>query len=374
MKILSTNDPRQALRTRRFLMAWASYGLLAVILMGCVFLGLFRISVITAFWICLLMIASNLVFFVFIRTGINKRFKDPSLTAPQIIVAILWVGVLSYCAESELRGSTISVFLIIFIFGVFRLSLREFFALVAVAVAVYGASILLLYHHQPGAVDLYLEAIRSVILLASLGWFALLGNYMYQLRQKMGRTNAELKEALDTIKQLAIHDELTNVYNRRHMFTILNREKAFADRTNRSFTICLIDLDDFKKVNDNHGHLAGDGVLKTFTTAIKNQIRREDYIARYGGEEFLVVFKGPQSVEDSMDSAERLRSLTEELTFTDILASIRITISIGMTLYQQPEPIDSFLTRADEALYMAKNNGKNRVVYIPPPDVHEAVL
>lgn len=355
-------------------MSWSSYGLLAVILIGCGYLGLARTTLKLTAIACLLMLASNGIFFFLIRTGLNKRFKDPSLTAAQIIVAILWMGALSYFATSELRGSMIALFLVIFIFGVFRLSLREFFALVAVAIAVYAASILLLHHNQPEAVDLYLEAIRCVILLATLGWFSLLGNYIYQLRQKMARTNVELKKALDTIQQLAIHDELTNVYNRRHMFTILNREKAFSDRVKQPFTICLIDLDDFKKVNDTYGHLAGDVVLKDLTTAIKRKIRREDYMARYGGEEFLIIFKGPRSVEDSMESAERLRSLAEELTFAEMLSSVKITISIGMTIYRQGEPIDSFLSRADEALYMAKNEGKNQVIYLPPPEVRRAAL
>lgn len=355
-------------------MAWASYALLVVILVGCAYLGLFRTTILQTVLTCGAMFAGNLVFFLLIRAGVNKRFRDPSLTAAQIVVAIFWVGVLSYIAASELRGSMIALFLIIFIFGVFRLSLREFFALVAVAIAVYSTSILLLYHHHPEAVDFYLETIRCAILLAALGWFSLLGNYIYQLRQNMSRTNVELKKAFDTIKQIAIHDELTNVFNRRHMFTILNREKAFADRISRPFTICLVDLDDFKQVNDEYGHLSGDMVLKVFTWAVKGHIRKEDYIARYGGEEFLVVFTGPRNVEDGLDSAERLRGIAESLTFPEISQSLKITISIGMTIYHPTETIDSFLTRADKALYMAKNNGKNQVQYIPPPEPPEQVL
>jgi diguanylate cyclase (GGDEF)-like protein len=321
--------------------------------------------------VCLTMLTGNMVFFVLIRTGVNKRFEDPSLTIAQMVVALFWVGVLSYLATSELRGSIIALFLVIFFFGVFRLSLRVFFFLVAVAVAVYVASILLLYRNQPDAVDLYLEAVRCAILMATLIWFSLLGNYIYQLRQKMSRTNADLSKALETIKQLAIHDELTDVYNRRHMFSILAQEKAFADRASHTFTICLIDLDDFKVVNDTYGHLAGDELLKTFASVVKGNIRREDYVARYGGEEFLVVFKGPSNEASSLESAQRLQALTEVLTFTGKLSSVKITISIGMTTYQQGEPIEAILSRADEALYMAKDSGKNKVVYIPPSEAQE---
>lgn len=371
MKIIPTDDPRQDLRIRRFFIAWASYGLLAVILVGCGYLQLARVTPETTILIGLMMLASNMIFFVLIRTGVNKRFKDPSLTVAQIIMALFWVGALSYFSASELRGSIIILFLVIFIFGVFKLSLRAFFALVALAVAVYIACILLLYRNKPEAVDLDIEAVRCVILMVTLGWFSLLGNYIYQLRQKMSRANVDLKKAIETIEQLAIHDELTDVYNRRHMFTILKQEKAFADRAGHSYTICLIDLDNFKKVNDTYGHLAGDEVLKTFASAVKKNIRREDCIARYGGEEFLVVFKGPRSATSSLESAERLQTLTEELTFTETLSSVKITISIGMTIYRHGEPIDALLTRADKALYMAKNSGKNKVVCVPPPKIQK---
>ena len=200
-------------------------------------------------------------------------------------------------------------------------------------------------------------------------WFSPLGYYIYNLQAKVVQTNADLKTALGTIEQLAVHDELTSVYNRRQMFHVLTREKAFADRTKIPFVVCLMDLDDFKQVNDTYGHLPGDTILRAFAQTIKHDIRREDYIFRYGGEEFLVVFTGTRCLDNSADRAQRLRAATARLSFPEISDQVKVTTSIGMTTYQPGEAIDSLLSRADAALYKAKKNGKNRVEYIAPPQV-----
>ncbi len=365
--LLLSDDPRQSLRIRRSFLGIAGYLLWIIAYLIFCYLGLQRASMPVVGLICLLMLACNLVFYVIMRSGINRRFKDPSLTISQIMVGIFWVGVLSYYTDSSIRGSILILFVVIFIFGIFRLNLSQFFSLVAASIGVYGVSMVTLHYNQPAAVDLYIETIRSALLLATLSFFSLIGNYIYRLRKKMVRANGELQRALETIERIAIHDELTNIYNRRHMFTILNREKSLADRSKRSFTVCLMDLDDFKQVNDTYGHLTGDAVLKHFARAIQEDIREEDYLARYGGEEFLVVFTNLYCLENSAECAQRLRQTVERLRFPDMPPEIRITVSVGLTTYKPSESLDSLLSRADMALYAAKKNGKNRIEHIPPP-------
>src|SRR6056297_464152 len=244
--IMPKQDARQALRMKRFLLAAASYLLWIMISASCHYYGLSRISL-TSIIICwVLIVFCNLVFFVLLRSGFNKRFADPSLTIAQMLTAIFWTAVVSYITASSLRGSMLALFLVVFIFGVFRLSLKEFFVLVTVAVAAYAAAMLILYCHHPRAVDVTLEAIRCVLLLVTLMWFSLIGSYIQNLRTKVIKANNDLQEAMKTIEQLAIHDELTEVYNRRQMFSVLKREKALADRASLSFAVCLLDLDEFK--------------------------------------------------------------------------------------------------------------------------------
>ena len=362
--IIPVDDPKQMLRIRRFSLAAAGYLVWVAIFIASQALGMSRASNITTAAICVLMLSSMVAIYVILRSGLNKRFKDPSLTVSQLVIACFWVGVTSYFSQSPIRGSIIALYVMIFAFGIFRLSLPQFLALIVVAVTTYTASILTLYHYHPESIDPFLESIRTALLLVALMWFSMIGAYIQELRQKVVRTNTELQNALKKIEHLAIHDELTGVYNRRHLVAILDREKALADRTGLNFAVCLLDLDDFKRINDTYGHIAGDIVLKEFAQAVKKDIRKEDYIARYGGEEFIVLFTGTRCVENGTDCALRMQAITRRLTFADVNPSIRLTVSIGMTIYRLNESIDDLLTRADTAMYNAKSAGKDRVEYL----------
>jgi diguanylate cyclase (GGDEF)-like protein len=362
--LIPTDDPKQALRIRRFALAAAGYLVWIIITIASQMLGLSRATGPGLALFCGLMFLSLFVFYAFLRTGFNKRFKDPSMTIPQMVIACLWVGVTVYSSEGPIRGSIIALYVVIFVFGIFRLSLPQFFIMVAVAGATYASSIGLLHHRHPGEIDPFLEIIRTSLLLVALLWFSLIGHYIQRLRRKVVQTNAELQYALKKIEHLVIHDELTGVYNRRHLVSILEREKALADRTGANFAVCLLDLDDFKQINDTYGHLAGDIVLKEFAQAIKKDIRKEDYVARYGGEEFIVLFTGTRCVDNGTDCALRMQAITRRLTFADVNPAIRLTVSIGMTIYRLNESIDDLLTRADTAMYQAKNAGKDRVEYL----------
>ena len=364
LQLIPVDDPKQALRIRRFLLAVAGYVVWMGISVGSHALGLVRPTGSTVWIVCGLMLTSLLAVYLLLRTGINKRFRDPSLTTLQMVIACCWVGVTTYFTNSPIRGSIIALYVVVFVFGIFRLSLGRFFLLVAVAVISYASAIAALYIHHPETVDIFLETIRTALLATALMWFSLIGAFIQRLRAKLERTNAELNLALKKIEQLAILDELTGVYNRRHLVEILDREKALADRTGLNFAVCLMDLDDFKQINDTYGHIAGDIVLKEFAQAIKKDIRREDYIARYGGEEFIVLFTGTRCVENGTDCALRIQAITRRLKFVDIHTSIRLTVSIGMTIYHLNESIDDLLSRADTAMYQAKRAGKNRVEYI----------
>ncbi len=363
--LIPHSDARQALRLRRFFLAAFSYLLWIGISGICQLVGMSRLEIKTAAVLWLLIVLNNLIFYFLLRSGLNKKFHDPSLTIPQMLAAIFWSGVVSYTTLSPIRGSMLALFLVIFIFGVFKLSFKQFLGLVAVAVATYTAAMLLLLHNDPGTVDPVLESIRTLLLLVTLMWFSLIGSYIQNLRKKVMKANSELQSAMETIEELVIHDELTGVHNRRQMFTVLNREKSLSDRTNMPFAVCLLDLDDFKNINDTKGHLTGDKVLRKFAQAVKNHIRKEDYIARYGGEEFLVIFTGRYCVEHSSECALRLQVLTERMRFPEIEDDLRLTTSIGVTVYQPQESIDSLLTRVDAAMYEAKNKGKNRIEQTP---------
>ena len=297
--------------------------------------------------------------YLILRLGVNKRFKDPSMTIPQIMVATFWLMLVTFYCADQVRSLMLLIYMVVFIFGVFKLQIYQFLLLSLFALGSYSLTIIMLLVFRKEGVDIRLEILHCVGLGMVLFWFSFVGGYINALREK-------LVEALGIIKRLATHDELTNVHNRRKLFESLQREKALADRNGSSFSICMFDLDLFKEVNDRYGHLMGDTVLKIVAQAIQNNLREEDYIARYGGEEFVLILSYPE-LDSGVKCAERLRRLTQNLTFPDMPKSFQITISFGVTEYKSPEPIKDTLARADAALYRAKTMGRNRVEYDSAP-------
>jgi len=357
--LIPKNDHDQALRIRRFLMAFSAYILWILLTIYCYYLGLFRLSLSYIILICCLVLIMNLVLYIIFRTGINKRFLDRSLTMQQMLLGTIWIMILAYYMD-EARGIMLLIYLVIFIFGVFRLQIRQFVILALYALFGYGYVIVLLLSYRPESIDLQIETLYLLVLAANLFWFSIIGSYINHLRQTLIKTNIDLNEAMKTIKQIAIHDELTNAYNRHHMIDVLQREKSLADRGKPTFTLCIFDLDNFKSVNDMYGHLKGDTVLKTIVGEIKNNIRQQDYIARYGGEEFVLILAYPD-INDALNCASRLKDIASTLSYDDLPEDFRATISIGVSQYRPNEPLDTLIARADSALYRAKVLGKNRI-------------
>ena len=364
--IIPHGDRNQALRMRRFLMAFASYLMWMLIAVYCFYLGMFWGSVQQTLVIFTMIIAMNLILFGAFRTGLNLRFKDPSLTMIQMVLATIWVMTMAYFLD-EGRGIMLLLYMVVFIFGMFRLNFRQFLLLTIIALIGYGFVIMLLLINRPGNVNLKVELLYLAVLFTVLIWLSSIGSYINVLRKKLSKANRELNNAFELIKLKAIQDDLTGVFNRGHLFHILLREKGLADRGECTFSLCIFDLDDFKKVNDTHGHLAGDVVLKILTQRIKDNIRKEDYIARYGGEEFVLVLAYPD-LHDARICATRINKIVSETCFPGLPENLRMTISMGITRYQSMENIDTLLKRADDALYRAKKAGKNCIVCEPEQD------
>ena len=165
----------------------------------------------------------------------------------------------------------------------------------------------------------------------------------------------------ETIYNMTITDGLTEVANRRKLEEFLERELAGAIRHKRPLSVAVIDADHFKAVNDNFGHIAGDYVLRRIAHVIQGVIRKDELFARYGGEEFVIVM--PEStLEQSSMLAEKVRKLIEETKFTFEEHTIPVTVSVGVANhYSKLQDVDAFIKAADEALYRAKETGRNRV-------------
>ena len=184
---------------------------------------------------------------------------------------------------------------------------------------------------------------------------------MSQLNARLRKNNGALQNALEKISLMATRDELTNCHNRRYLMDFLAREKSRSDRSATVFSVAVIDLDYFKRINDSYGHVAGDDVLRQVVTLIQRHVRATDCFARFGGEEFVLVYSATQ-LEEARQSAERLR---QEISTTALACesfSIYTSVSIGIAEFRQGEDIIDLLRRADQGLYVAKSSGRDRVI------------
>lgn len=171
------------------------------------------------------------------------------------------------------------------------------------------------------------------------------------------RSHEEVAEAHEALKFEASHDFLLRIWNRRSIIELLGKELSRAKRAQTPISVLLADMDFFKRVNDSHGHLFGDEVLRIAAETMAIAVRRDDYVGRYEGEEFLVVLPNC-TAEAAREVGERVRQAIAKETFPN---EVGITVSIGVSQWRSGQEIRDLLHLADVALYRAKQEGRNRV-------------
>lgn len=169
---------------------------------------------------------------------------------------------------------------------------------------------------------------------------------------------------LKNIQEDAQRDTQLGCFNRRYVVAALEEQKQLADETGIPLCLAVIDLDHFKRINDELGHLGGDEVLRTFARVAQDNVRVGDILGRYGGEEFLLIFPAT-SLLPALNTCERIRAQVETHAWTGLLKG-RVTVSVGVTQYVLGESVLEFFSRADTAMYMAKEGGRNQVVVEEP--------
>lgn len=359
----SDQQALQVLVTKRFGMAVATYGLALLLTWVTYVGGFYQAPIETAVAGSLLVILSQLSLFWVFNQRLNLRFRDPSLTEPQVLIALIWLTYFLYNVGQN-RGSLLILYVLVLMFAVF-LPPRKFARYAGLALLSFGAM---------SVIDAYLDRLndpqaallQTGVLLVTLIWMCLFVGYVYKLRQRMRQRRFALQAHQDTLRgmmrqleDLASTDELTGLYNRRHF---LRRAEAEVSRLRAAHQsgLALIDLDHFKRINDLHGHATGDRVLQTFASVARSCLRDDDILARYGGEEFVLLLPHTDAEQFSA-CCERLREAFANAQPLDVnLQPGHLSLSVGLTLLRAGDNLDDALQRADEALYRAKGNGRNR--------------
>jgi diguanylate cyclase (GGDEF)-like protein len=314
-------------------------------------------------WSSLLIAAS---FYLVLRGGFNQRFTDPSLTGAQIIAA-QWSSALFYAVMSPVRGAMLALQVLVLFFAMFKLKLRGQLLVAVHALFVMGLTTTFLGHFRPEVFDPTTEFIHFVVLLTILPAVSILGVQLTSMRAKLKQQKGALEEALVRIQNLADHDELTGLLNRRCMRDMIQHHVKLQMRNADGCTLALIDLDHFKHINDTHGHAVGDDVLRLFAKEVRKVLRETDMVARWGGEEFLVLLTQTKA-DQGVIAMERVRQGLLKAAGPEFAPDLRVKFSAGVAELSVMEPMDKAIERADEALYRAKSLGRHRTELAEPPE------
>ncbi|MEL7940307.1 MULTISPECIES: GGDEF domain-containing protein [Pseudomonas] len=352
----------QKLLIRRFGMALGTYAMALLLLWLTVIGDFYHGSLALAVSASLCAVASQAVFLWLFVSGRNQRFVDASLTEPQVLVALVWTTFFLAHVDS-VRGTLMVLYVLILLFGVFQLQPRVFARCAGLAFIAFAG--LNLWEAFRQRLELPGQAVLQLLVLFSvLVWLTLFAGYVQALRQRMRQRRYALQAHQDTLRgmmrqleDLVATDELTGLFNRRHFLRLAGR--ALDDmQADQRHGLALIDLDHFKRINDIHGHSAGDRVLQTFAAVARACLRQGDVLARYGGEEFVLLL--PDADSDRLAACcERLRLAYAAAEPMGVEVPV-LSLSAGMTLLQCGDDLDEALQRADQALYRAKRSGRNR--------------
>lgn len=352
----------QRWRVTQSLLALGAYAVLALVLAGQWRMDL--ISTRAALPLGLSALGCGLVFAGLMRSGWNlalqRRFGcDPSLTLVQSLAGLLgavWV----YLVAGPVRGAALGLTVLVVVFAMFRLRPRQALGLAVLALLLLGAASRWLSLTDPFRYPPQVETLHLAYTTAVLAGVALLAMRVTFLRDLLTRQRTELMQALHRISQLATRDELTGLPNRRAMLEHLATETARQARLKQPLVVALIDLDHFKLINDAHGHAGGDRVLRGFAHRVESELRGADVMARWGGEEFLLMLPDT-SIESAQQCLERLRERLRLSPFDEVAPGLQLTFSAGVTGCLGQGDIESAIERADQAMYRAKQAGRNRV-------------
>ena len=289
-------------------------------------------------------VLQSLLFTGLVRSGWSARCRQPLLLEPQMLVGTLMAG-WAYLMVGPYRALVIPGVMVVLLFGMFQLPRAACLRTLGFALVVMGAASTLGHARWPQQFPLEDEWIHQGMVWICLPAVSLLALHMSRLRHR-------LEEALAQIRLLATQDQLTGLPNRRHAETQLAAALQRQQRTGQPFWLALMDLDHFKRLNDEHGHAAGDAALQRFAQTAGPQLRGTDTLARWGGEEFLLML---EPCDDAPLVLQRLRKYLAA-------HETPLRFSAGLVQAQPGEAMAALLARADEALYRAKATGRDRVV------------
>ncbi|ASK34675.1 GGDEF domain-containing protein [Alloalcanivorax mobilis] len=359
-----TLDRRQARRLSRLAFALLAGGTAHTLVCWLVLQwGFFRGDKDVFYPLFALIWCGHAAFLLFVRLGGNRRLRDPAMTEPLMLWSTLALLASTVFLEQG-RLCVMGFFFAILQQGVFRIRQIQVIRMGTVAVGGYALVLAGLHATHTGLFDARLEWSQWLLFAVVTGAMVVLAGEIGAIRLRLGERNEQLTELLERIRNLAVRDELTGLYGRRHAMELLAKTCGQARRGAFTLGVAFVDLDHFKRINDRHGHLFGDRVLVRFAELTRRYLSERDVAARLGGEEFLLIMP----VNDLSEARATVAGLMDALRAQRFMAApaLEVTASAGLTVVGADEGPDAVLVRADRLLYEAKAAGRDRIVAAPP--------
>jgi diguanylate cyclase (GGDEF)-like protein len=359
---LLTQQPRQRERLAQALLAMA---LLAagVLAMGYfVLIGVAPARPVTV-WAALTL-AGMTGFYGLIRSGVSLRWRDPSLTVPQMLFA-LTSGAVAYTLLGAGRGAVFPVVMVVLMFGMFVATPQQMRGVCLYAVLAFGVAMGWRMGTDPARYPRLVELGHFLLVATMMPAVAVLAERLARLRQRSRLQRSELEQALARLREQTTRDELTGLPNRRHMRELLEQEHQRCVRSGQTFCVALVDVDRMRAVNDAHGHEAGDMLLLALVDEAMRQVRACDRLSRHGGDELLLLMTDTRA-SLARGGVERLRERLAAVRLPGAGgAPLAATVSVGLAEHHAGETVEQTLERAQAALEEAKVQGRDCVVLAP---------
>ena len=310
-----------------------------------------------------LTLAGMLVFFGLIRSGWSRRSREPSLTVPQMVFA-LSSAALAYAMVGAGRGAVFPMVMVILMFGMFVVSPQQIRWVSVYAVLLFGTTMLVMALTHPAVYPPAIELGHFLLVATMVPGVSMLASRLARLRQRSRLQRAELAQALSRLREHITRDELTGLINRRHMQALMQQEHQRCVRSGQTFCLAVLDIDNFKPINEVHGYAVGDAVLRAVAQEAQRHVRVSDTLARWGGEEFVLMLSDARAAL-ARGGLERLHQRVGALRILNGADALGVTLSGGLAEHHAGETVEQTLERALHALEDAKAQGRNRVMVAP---------
>lgn len=337
---------------------------LATIALQCWAVDAGLLSRTVATWLIAYQVIGFSLLYGLLRSGLSLRLPDPSMAFWQSMLG-LSVVVLNYALFEASRNVGMPLLCLTLVFGLYVLSPAQILLAGGCAVAMLLAMLFFVSRLHLPDFDVEQQSLNVALAAITLPVLAVVARQVALMRRRQVQQQLELDQAIQQLNEVATRDGLTGLSNRRHMNTRLDTEVRRMVRSQRAFSLLILDIDCFKRINDHYGHQVGDQVLVAFGQHILSVFGDPDTACRWGGEEFLVLMPETTAAQ-AMAAVQRLQAASIiELPDIDHGERSCVTFSGGLAQAVLGEPLAATIARADAVLYQAKRDGRNRVLTAP---------